>query len=193
MQKDSQSNDKLEIGSGCRLEYYDSFGVSLVYTEHQADSWYSNTETDVPIDEKKASEIIAWLREKYHRKYKMDNGSTIAISNSDDKITGVSDNLLELNGIETDSNSNVLRQKRLAEGLTNIKLEQDLRILWGDLLVESLLEIMSFKELLKWIDEPNEFLDNRTPKEVARVDGLEHIEELIENHYQNGHSHTKNR
>ena len=70
----------------------------------------------------------------------------------------------------------------------NIGVEQDLRALWGDLLIDTLLEYMDFKGLLKWINEPNEWFDKRTPKEVAWVDGTEHIWELIEKHRVNGYS-----
>ena len=57
--------DELEITHDCRLEYYDSFGVSLSYKEHQADRWYSDTETEVDIDKDKAVEIITWLSDKF--------------------------------------------------------------------------------------------------------------------------------
>jgi len=72
------------------------------------------------------------------------------------------------------------RAVRLTKALTNIKLEQDLRILWGDLLIENLLEIMEFEALLKWIHEPCEYFDNRTPSNVARVDGSDCIWDCID-------------
>ena len=58
-------DDKLEIGNDCYLEYYKSFGVSLCYMEHQADSWYSDTKTEVDIDKTTAIKIVKWLNEKY--------------------------------------------------------------------------------------------------------------------------------
>jgi len=109
----------------------------------------------------------------------MDNGSKISVSNSNDRARGASNNLLELNEIKMDSNEKLLRQKRLSEGLTNIKIEQDIRAIWGDLIVEELLEIMDFEELLKWINEPNDFFAKRTPCEVAKIDGIEHIWDFV--------------
>lgn len=73
-----------------------------------------------------------------------------------------------------------VRLIKRCKALTNIKLEQDLRILWGDLLIENLLEIMEFEALLKWIHEPCEYFDNRTPSNVARVDGSDCIWDCID-------------
>ena len=70
---------------------------------------------------------------------------------------------------------------------TNIYMEEDLRALWGDFLVDALLEIMDFDKLIKWVNEPNEWFDNRTPNEVAFKDGTEHIWELIDSHKMNGY------
>ena len=64
--REVMSLEKLEIGNGCQLKYYKWCGVSLCYTEHQADSWYTNTETEVDIDKDKAVEIVAWLCDKYN-------------------------------------------------------------------------------------------------------------------------------
>ena len=70
------SNEKLEIAYGCRLEYYDSFGVSLCYVEHQADSWYTDTETEIDIDKDKAAEIVAWICDKYQLRNSKDQNVT---------------------------------------------------------------------------------------------------------------------
>lgn len=58
-------SDKLDIGGGCRLEHTENWGVTLCYKEHQGDSWYSDTETELDINRAKAEEIIAWLRDKF--------------------------------------------------------------------------------------------------------------------------------
>jgi len=62
---------------------------------------------------------------------------------------------------------------------TNVRLEEQLRSLLGDFLLDDILELMSFDRLVKWIDEPNEYFDGRSPSEVIKVDGVEHIEELV--------------
>ena len=58
-------SDRLEISGDCCLESYDHYGVVLCYVEHQADSYYSDTETTVDIDKDLAVKIIEWLTEKY--------------------------------------------------------------------------------------------------------------------------------
>ena len=56
--------DTLELGHDCQLEYCESVGATLCYKEHQADYWYSDTETEVSIDDDMARAIVAWLTEK---------------------------------------------------------------------------------------------------------------------------------
>ena len=55
----------LKLGRDCQLEYTPHSGGALCYTEHSPDSWYSDTETEIDIDKDKATEIVAWLCEKY--------------------------------------------------------------------------------------------------------------------------------
>ena len=47
---------KTNYGEGVRPD------VSLDYTEHSPDGWYSDTETSIDIDELKAREIITFLQ-----------------------------------------------------------------------------------------------------------------------------------
>ena len=58
--------NKLEIAGSCSLKHYDYCEPSLCYTEHQADRWYSDNETEVDIDKAKAQEIIDWLAAEYN-------------------------------------------------------------------------------------------------------------------------------
>ena len=55
----------LELSKSCRFEYMQGCGVTLCYTEHSPDSWYSDMATEVDIDRAKAMEIIWWLSEKF--------------------------------------------------------------------------------------------------------------------------------
>lgn len=57
--------DELVIAGSCRLKHYGYSEPSLCYTEHQADSWYSDNEIEVDIDKAKAQEIIDWLAAEY--------------------------------------------------------------------------------------------------------------------------------
>lgn len=47
--------------NGARLEY-ECGRASLVYTERSPDPWYSDTETDIPLNTDQISEMIAWLQ-----------------------------------------------------------------------------------------------------------------------------------
>ena len=57
--------NKFSISSDCYLQFDKWSGVSLNYTERQADTYYPDTETEVNIDENMAKQIINWLKEKY--------------------------------------------------------------------------------------------------------------------------------
>lgn len=62
--------------------------------------------------------------------------------------------------------------------LGNIALEQDIRAIWGNEVVDALLDIMDFKDILEWIDKPNEFFDNKKPKDV--VGDKKSVEPILE-------------
>jgi len=136
----------------------------------------------------RAKEIVDGFLGKENLQFS--NGSVVNTShklNDAEKTRGTSNNLSEpydlrrwALGIKTGSNEKLLRQQRLVDGLAQIKQEQDLRVIWGDLIVNDLLEIMDFKELLEWANQPCEFFNNRTPNEVVRVDGVEHLWDFVE-------------
>ena len=55
----------LKLTSDCYFEWDKYSGVSLNYTERQADSWYSDTDTSVDIEKEDAQKIVDFLRSKY--------------------------------------------------------------------------------------------------------------------------------
>ncbi len=60
--------EKLEISGSCYLEYVHYVGnystTSLCYTEHSPDPWYSDTITDIELDNDTACDIIRFLMSK---------------------------------------------------------------------------------------------------------------------------------
>lgn len=61
---------RLELAHGCWLEHARMddgklLWCDLTYVEHQADHWYSDSKTDVGIDEEAARKIVAFLRSAY--------------------------------------------------------------------------------------------------------------------------------
>lgn len=66
---DCPKESKVELTSLCELvrtEYCEGVqAVELQYTERSQDYWHSDQHTDIEIDEEKAKEIIAFLRESF--------------------------------------------------------------------------------------------------------------------------------
>jgi len=58
--------NKLEITRSCWLEHYSHCAPSLCYIERQADSYYSDGETEIDIDKDTAIQIIEWLAEEHN-------------------------------------------------------------------------------------------------------------------------------
>lgn len=64
------STQTLDLSGSCRLELT-TYGdvahrsVSLDYTEHRPDAWYSDHETSIDLDAPKAREIIAFLHKAF--------------------------------------------------------------------------------------------------------------------------------
>ena len=57
--------EKIDVGNGVYFDWTKYGGVTLNYTEHQADHWYSDTETSVDIEKEDAQKIVDFLRSKY--------------------------------------------------------------------------------------------------------------------------------
>lgn len=62
---------RLRLSPSCAIYSYRygeySEAATLIYTEHQSDPWYHDTETEITIDERKAHEIINFLLSVYPR------------------------------------------------------------------------------------------------------------------------------
>ena len=61
-----EKEDKIELSSGCWLEWYEHWGVTLNYVEHSTDHWHSDNETEIDIDAEKAKQIIDFLQRKFN-------------------------------------------------------------------------------------------------------------------------------
>lgn len=57
--------DKLEISRDLWFEHQEYCEPSITYINRSPDPWYSDDEIDIDLDEKKAKEIIEWLKDKF--------------------------------------------------------------------------------------------------------------------------------
>ena len=82
--------------------------------------------------------------------------------------------------IEEDVGDDPLRGSSQISLLSNIALEQDIRCFWGDDIVDELLNIMDFRNILLWINEPNKYFGGMTPTEAVNKNGLKCLEDMLE-------------
>jgi len=74
------------------------------------------------------------------------------------------------------------------ENLSDVEIEKEIRELYGDKIIDDLLNCMDFKELVVWLEEPNKWFDNKTPLSSINFNGAQHMEEMIENHKWNNYA-----
>ena len=126
-------------------------------------------------DSKKRTEEFNIERKKEQEgkqaEIRMRNGSLIVVSEeSHNKVRGLSKSLLHHH-----------------DYIGKIALEQDMRALWGDGIVDGLLNLMDFNNILMWLDEPNKWFDGDSPKEAVKKKGISCLEDMIRHQEENGY------
>jgi hypothetical protein len=149
-------------------EHFNMTVVAEVYTKNMAEYIVNVLNED---SKKRTEEFNIELKKEQEEKQieiRIKNGSKIKLDNSDknNMATGISKSLL----------MNLHNRK---EAIGNMALEQDLRFLWGDSIIDGLLSFMDFENVLIWLDEPNEWFDGMSPKEAVNENGLKCLDDVI--------------
>jgi len=149
-------------------EHFNMSVIAEVYTENTAKHIVELLNKD---SKKRTEEFDAERKKEKEDKQieiRMKNGSMIVCNQDDNKdvVRGFSQSLL----------TNLHNR---AEGMAKMALEQDMKALWGESIVQGLLNLMDFDNILIWLDEPNEQFEGMTPKEAVNKNGIKCLDDMI--------------